>query len=184
MSALDRVPDDDLDSVSSGGSNGSYDDDRGSSSGGSSSKEQEEEDKIELANRESTIVFRLRLLVFIVLLLAAVAVSLIVYYITSGAEEEESKSQYEAASEKVIEAFKEIVDHKLGAVSSLGVAAIAHGVDHTRNWPFVSLSSFQQRAATARAESGALYVHISPMVSESDREEWDEFVTGEDSNWM
>jgi hypothetical protein len=184
MSAFDRDKEDDLESLSSGGSSGSINgDDAGSSSAGSSAKEQKEE-KIELANRESTIVFRLRLLVFLVLLIAAVAVSLIVYYITYGAEEEESKTQYESAAEKVLEAFNNIVDHKLAAVSSLGVALIAHGVDHTRTWPFVTLSSFQQRAATAREESGALYVHINPMVSESDRQEWEEFVVGEDSNWM
>jgi hypothetical protein len=181
MSALDRDKEDDLESLSSAGSNNG--DDAGSSSAGSSAKEQEEE-KIELANRESTIVFRLRLLVLLVLLLAAVAVSLIVYYITSGAEEEESRTQYEGAAEKVLEAFDNIVEHKLGAVSSLGVAFIAHGVDHTRTWPFVALSSFQQRAATAREASGALYVHINPMVSESDRQEWEKFVVGEDSNWM
>jgi hypothetical protein len=66
-------------------------------------------------------------------------------------------------------------------MSSLGVAAI---VDYTRTWPFVTLSSFQQRAATAKEESGALYVHINHMVSESDRKKWEEFVVGEDSNWM
>jgi membrane protein required for beta-lactamase induction len=185
MSALNRDKENDLESFSSGDSSGSNNgDDAGSSTAGSSAKEQEEEKIIELASRESTIVFRLRLLVFLVLLIAAVAVSLIVYFITYGAEEEESKTQYEGAAEKVLEAFDNIVDHKLAAVSSLGVALIAHGVDHIRTWPFVTLSSFQQRAATAREESGALYVQINPMVSESDRQEWEKFVVGEDSKWM
>jgi hypothetical protein len=159
-----------------------YDDNESeSSSTGSTVKEQEE---VKLAKRETMAVFRLRLLVFIVLLLAAIAVSVIVYYITTGAEHEESKSQYEGASDKVLEAFIDIVDSKLAAVSSLGVAAIAHGVDHIRTWPFVTLSSFQQRSATAREQSGSLFVHINPIVTDIERLEWEKFVVGEDAYWM
>jgi hypothetical protein len=184
MSALDRVPVDEIDSLSDSSSSSDNDNDTGSSSAGSSA-DQEDEKVIQLANRETVIVFRLRLLVFLVLLLASIAVSAVVYTITHDAEEAEAKTQYEGAAERVIDAFIDIVDSKLATVSSLGVAAIAHSVDHdTQTWPFVTLSRFQQRAATVREESGALYVHINPMVSESDRQEWEEFVVGEDSNWM
>jgi hypothetical protein len=138
----------------------------------------------ELGQQETNNVLRLRLIVFLVLLLAAVAVSVIVYFITTGAEREEADSQFAGAAEKVLEAFLDIVNSKLGAVSSVGVAAIAHGVDHTRTWPFVTLSSFQQRSATARSLSDALYVHINPIVEEEDRAAWEEFVISEDASWM
>jgi hypothetical protein len=187
MSAVDRDPVYDLESSLPGsGRSGSYiDNEQGSSSTdtGYGAVEQEEE-KMQLANRETVIVVRLRLLVFLVLLLASISVSAVVYYTANDAEETEAETQYDSAAERVIEAFIDIVDSKLATVSSLGVAAIAHGVDHTNAWPFVTLSRFQQRAATAREESGALYVHINPMVSESDRQEWEEFVVGEDSDWM
>jgi hypothetical protein len=72
----------------------------------------------------------------------------------------------------------------LAAISSLAVAIIAHGVDHRRSWPFVTLSSFQQRSSTARKLADALFVTISPIVSELNRKEWEDFVTLEDSYWM
>ena len=48
----------------------------------------------------------------------------------------------------------------------------------------MTLSSFEQRAATARKESGAIYLHINPLVTNATRKEWEEFVVGEDSYWM
>ena len=96
-----------------------------------------------------------------------------------------SSSCEDGAAKKVLESFMDIVDSKLGAVTSMEVAIIAHGVDHVRTWPFVTLSSFQQRASTARKQSGALYVHINPMVTEDQKDEWEVFVLGKnDSYWM
>jgi hypothetical protein len=183
MSALGQFPIDDVSSADSDkDDDDDYNEDSGSSSAGSIAKDQEEE-RTTLARNETIAVFRLRLLVFMILLMAAVAVSLIVFFITSGAENKESESQYEGAAEKVLDAFIDIVESKLASMASIGVAAIAHGIDNKRTWPFLTLSSFQQRAATAREESGALYIHINPMVSESNRQEWEEYVVGEDS-WM
>jgi hypothetical protein len=179
----DPTHDADGDSSDSDNDNDHDHDDNGSSSTGSNAKEQEEE-KITLAKNETIAVVRLRLCVFFVLLMAAIAVSVIVYYTTSTAETKESESQYEGAAEKVIQAFLDIVDSKLATVSSVGVTAIAYGIDQQRDWPFVTLSSFQQRAATVIEESGALYLDINPMVSESDRQEWEKYVVGNNSNWM
>jgi hypothetical protein len=83
-----------------------------------------------------------------------------------------------------LDAFRNIVEQKLGAISAVGVATIAHGVDHARFWPFVTLSSFQQRCATARSLSDALFVSINPFVNESQRIEWEEYVVSNDSYWM
>jgi uncharacterized membrane protein len=181
MSALRQDLVCDVESLADSASDAYDDDDNetGSSSAGSIAYE-----KMELAKKETLAVFRLRFLMFIVLLMSAMMLIVIIYYITAGGEDEEYKSQYEVASKKVLKAFIDIVDSKLAAVTSLGVAATAHGVDHTRTWPFVTLSSFQQRSATARDQSGSLYVHINPMVNESDRQEWEDFVVGEDASWM
>lgn len=101
----------------------------------------EEEIKVELAKRETIIVTRLRILVFLVLLLAAISVSLVVYYITTQAENQESDNQYETAADKVLEQFVEGAKIRLGAVASLAVAVVAHGVDHQVGWPFVTVVS-------------------------------------------
>lgn len=60
----------------------------------------------------------------------------------------------------------------------------AHGVDHERSWPFVTLSSFQQRALTARVQSGALYVHINPVVELFETADWENFTTSKEAYWM
>jgi hypothetical protein len=140
--------------------------------------------KERLGQAETNAVFLLRLVVFLVMLLAAVAVSITIYIITSGAENEEFESQFDGAAGKVVDTFQNVVNQKVAAISSLAVAIIAHGVDHSRNWPFVTLSAFQQRSSTARKLADALFVTISPIVTDKNRKEWEDFVTLEDSYWM
>ena len=93
----------------------------------------------QLTKKETAAVFKIRVIVILVLMFVATAVSVIVYRITKGGETEEFKTQWEGSSQKVLIAFADIV-HQMGAVSGLGVAIIAHGVDHFRDWPFVTLS--------------------------------------------
>jgi hypothetical protein len=153
---------------------------------GSRATEVSEAEKEELAQKETEHVLMLRVLVVLVLLLAAVAVSIVVYTITENAEIDEFETQYTALSETVLRTFEEIVTEKMGAISSVSVAAIAHGVDHHREWPFVTLSFFQERSATARSLSGALSVSINPVVSDAQRSEWEKFVVEEeeDHGWI
>lgn len=112
---------------------------KSTSTGTSKTGEAEDEVKIELAKRETVVVNRLRFLVFLILLLAAVSVSIIVYYITSEAERQEFENQYEGAADKILSEFVDGVKLKLGAAASLGVAAVAYGVDHSIRWPFVTV---------------------------------------------
>jgi uncharacterized membrane protein len=157
-----------------------------SETGGSGSRiteDSSESDREQLAQRETRIVFGLRVLVVIVLLLAAIGVSVVVYYITRNAEVDEFETQYTALADTVLRAFEDIVTQKLGALSSLGVAVIAHGVDLDQTWPFVTLSAFQPRSATARSLSGAVYLSINPIVSYAQRAEWEEYVV-EEAGWI
>ena len=147
-----------------------------------SKNSQEQEDKV--AERETGQVFRLRVLVILVLLLAAVAVSFTTYHITKNAEDDEFENAFKATSAKVLETFEEILPQNIGAIASLALATVAHGVDHSRDWPFVTLSSFQQRATKARSLSNALFIAIAHSVTAENRIEWEDFVTETDSLWM
>lgn len=51
----------------------------------------------------------------------------------------------------------------------------AHGIDHGKSWPFVTLSSFQERAATIMDSSGVLYVGFNPIVYQADRTKWENY---------
>ena len=143
-------------------------------------------DKLRLARKETAQVFRLRLLVFLVLLVAAIVVCLIIFRVMTESEESVFEQQFASAAEKIQAAFVDIVEVHMSAISSLGVAMIAHGRDHTtQKWPFVTLSSFQERATTAREQSGVLYVHMNPEVKPEDRLQWEIFAANSsDGDWM
>lgn len=80
--------------------------------------------------------------------------------------------------------FHEIATHKLEAAGSLVVAMIAHGEDHKLGWPFVTLSSFQERAHTVKDLSGVLYLGFNPVVSREQRLAWENYTNYHpDANW-
>ena len=148
--------------------------------------EDSSDSKPRLARKETIHVFRLRGLVFLVLAIAAVTVSLIVYRIMWEAEQSNFEQQYASAAEKIETAFLDIINVHMSAISSLGVAIIAHGRDDaTQKWPYVTVTSFQERATTAREQSGVLYVHLNPEVQPSKRAEWEMFAANKsNAGWM
>jgi len=72
----------------------------------------------------------------------------------------------------------------MGAAGSLVVAMIAEGLAKEKEWPFVSLSSFQERAATIKRLSGALYIGMNPVVLQKERARWEWYSTqSPDAKW-
>lgn len=139
-----------------------------------------------LARRETANVNRLRYLVLASLLVAAAGVSALVFLISKDAQEDEMDAQFHSASVRLAEAFDRIRTARIATLASLAVAAIAHGVDHKRDWPFVTLSSYQQRAYTAKQNSGVLQVSIAPLVTNENRILWEEYIVSNeaDVDWM
>jgi hypothetical protein len=80
------------------------------------------------------------------MLLPAIAVPVTINIIISEVDQDEFESQFDGATSKVLETFNNVVQQKVSAISSLAVNNIAHGIDHSRDWPFVTLSSFQKRS--------------------------------------
>lgn len=145
-----------------------------------------ENTKGQLGKRETQNVNRLRYVVLGILTVAAVGISFLVYYVTRSAQNDEISTEFESAAESLEEAFRAIRTERIGALSSMAVAAIAHGVDHSRDWPFVSLSFFQQRAFVAKGNSGALQVSIAPLVRQVDRDLWEQYVVSDEAevDWI
>ena len=84
-----------------------------------------------------------------------------------------------------MDAFENIVKQKIGAISALAVANIAHSTDHSNDWPFVTLSSFQQRSFTTRILADALFVSTLPLVSDEHRDAWEnEYIVSSNANWI
>ena len=163
----------------------SVDEDSKSNSGTSadSSTKASDEDGDDIKDLLSAKVLRLRVLVIIALLLAATAVSIVIYVVTRNAEMEEFEIQYEGNAEKVMDSFNNIVN-KMGAISGIGVAAEADSHSTKSEWPYVTLTSFQERAGNARTLSGTLYVSINPIIdTKEELVKWEEYVLGENNQW-
>ena len=154
-------------------------------------KSSSEDEKL-FAKKETQAVLRLRLLVFDFLIVATIAISLIVYFTTSGSERSEYETQYESAAKKVIEAFMDIAQTQMAAVAALSVTLgiageeqnSSNGNTSSSGWPFVTLKRFQERASATRSQSGSLYLHVNPLVTRDERQDWELYVTGESSFWM
>jgi hypothetical protein len=140
--------------------------------------------KNEFSKKESVAVNRLRLLVFGVIMVAAVSISAIVYIITKDGEDKEFESQFHGMSEQLVSTFEGIISYRISVLGGLRVSAISHAMDNNNSWPFVTLSNFQQRAATSKRMSKSVYVGIHPIVEENNRAKWEEYVAQEGLGWM
>lgn len=68
------------------------------------------------------------------------------------------------------------------SAGSLVLAAVAHGIDHSRKMPFITLSSFQQRSSTTKRLSGAILIQTHPIVWNEERALWENYTRYNDDN--
>ena len=160
----------------------------GSSSNKSSGQNEEPKEVSDLgmSHRESKAVKQLRVAVFCALLAAAIIVSVIVYVITKMGETNEFETQYDGMSGQLITTFNLIISQKLSVLGPLRVALMAHAIDREGQtaWPFVTLSSVQQRAATSKRLSNSFFVGVYHVIDDSNKLEWEEYVATEGPKWM
>jgi hypothetical protein len=84
----------------------------------------------QLAEKETKAVFKLRVAVVFVLLACATTVAVAIYHLTQTSENEAYEIQYQAASDKVLKAFEDILVVHAGSLSSLTVAITTQGSYH------------------------------------------------------
>ena len=139
----------------------------------------------QLSRRDTNSVNRLRVLTIALTALVAIGISSLVFILTSGAETEVFETNYEGIAGKILDSFYSIID-RAGSISSLGIAATVHGLEHSDSpWPFMTLSAFEQRSATTRKISGSYFVSIEPLVTDNDRIKWEQYVVrNESTRWM
>jgi hypothetical protein len=74
------------------------------------------------------------------------------------------------------DAFLAIANERLAYAGALVVAIVDHALQQEGDgWPFVTLSSFQRRAAIVKGHSGVLFIGINPIVQRSDRAKWENY---------
>ena len=174
-------------SVSSGASSSlkTLEDDALSTNGSSvTDYDSSEKIKRDLSRQESLTVLLLRVLVILILVLSAMGICILVYSISHRSDEDEVLTQLGSAANQLRHEFEAIGTEKLSALGSLAVTATVQGVDQSRGFPYVSLSSFQERGYMTLANAGVLSLSINPLVSDEQRGEWEAYVIGEDSKWI
>jgi hypothetical protein len=137
----------------------------------------------DFSKKESKAINYLRVLVFVILFVAAVAVSFIVFRIARNGEETEFVSKFDAVAEQLTTIFMNVPDEKFGTLGSLSVAYTAQARDTNATFPYVTLTSFQQRASTSRRLSGSFLTAYQPIIDDDDKTAWERYVTQE-KDWM
>ncbi|KAG7366377.1 adenylate/guanylate cyclase [Nitzschia inconspicua] len=142
--------------------------------------------KLELSGKETKHVNRLRYLVLFVLIFVSIGISCLVYFLVDLATTAEMESGYERSVGRLTTAFEQIRTHRIASLASLAIATNAHGIDHIRDWPFVSLSFFQKRSYIPKVQSGVLQVSIAPFVSNQHQSDWEAYVVSDEPQvaWM
>ncbi|KAG7341943.1 adenylate/guanylate cyclase with integral membrane sensor [Nitzschia inconspicua] len=135
--------------------------------------------KLELSGKETKYVNRLRYLVLLVLTMVAIGISCLVYFLVDLAATADMEYGYERSVGHLTTAFEEIRTVRIASLASMAIAVNAHGIDHERGWPFVSLSFFQERAFIPKVQSGVLQVGIAPIVSNEDQDNWEAYIVSD-----
>jgi hypothetical protein len=143
----------------------------------------DDEKQAQFSAKESKNVNRLRLLVFLALALASLAVAFTVYEVVRQSQQTEIKARFHGVSGRVTDAFMSIPNEKIGPLGSLRVAYTAQARDTNSTWPFVTLTSFQQRASIVKRLTGSLHLAFLPLVEEEDRAAWEAYVP-KSASWM
>lgn len=161
-------------------------DDNASDEEGVSIGNQEEEDcssdDEELAEVENRAVSCLRGTVIIILVSAALLISLIVHHVSSRAEAFTFVDAFNDAS-TVLEAFRESLGYKLGAIDSLAIDLSSFARATHSEWPLVTLPEFERRAANTRDMTEAEFIMLLPFVSESSLATWESYSV-ENQDWL
>lgn len=142
----------------------------------------DEDLKHKLTQKESKVVFQLRIWVMRVLLLTGVAVSLVIYSMMVTSQLDEFHNVYDGAAHQILTALAGNRDDgttlaaRLHEISALSAAYTAEGATSHQDWPFIALPNFQQRAEKTLHSSGAIFVSSAPYVRTEERAAWETFV--------
>ena len=157
--------------------------DTGSVTGRTSSTDEFTNIKNGLARKETKQVLRLRVLVVLILVAAAASISAAIFYIVRSSEIDEFETIYYGSADKIVDALQEVVV-EMSSVSALAVAATADSIGSNKTWPLFTMTNFQERAANARTQSGAIFVSINPLVEKDALSAWERYVLSDANSWM
>ena len=150
-----------------------------------------------VAPKENRAVWYLRILVFFVLFLVASVVCVSVYLVSEQAETQDFEDDFEDIGTKLVSSFESTLKQRFGILEEFAqdVTSYVHDSQSltaggssnnnmdmnstdttTVRWPFVALPNYEQRAMSSVRLADLFSLVMMPIVSESDRADWDDFV--------
>ncbi len=156
-----------------------------SKSGDTLADSESEGEKEFVASDYRVIATHLRLLVFALFVGLCLALPLLVYSISRNNQEEWFEGTFSSISAKFINNVEFQLSRKLSAVDSLRIALTSHGsnIPNNQTWPFVTIPDWDFRANNVKDLGSLLSIALHPMVTEGDREEWEQYVQ-ENLDWL
>ncbi|KAL7565587.1 hypothetical protein ACA910_014299 [Epithemia clementina (nom. ined.)] len=128
-----------------------------------------------VAHGETKAIRILRVVVLVVLLLTATLVSVGVYRYTRHEETSTFEREYQHNALKIMQAFHDAVERRLGAINTLSTAMTSLALYTNQSFPFVTMPDFALRGSDLRAQADAIAVHYMPLVTDDNRQEWERY---------
>lgn len=140
--------------------------------------------KEEIARKETSMVTRLKFGVLSCLAIAAVATALIIYITADTGETNQYKIQLNGAYKKISHSFVGVAAKRIETMAAMKIITVIEGMHDV--WPFVTVPSFQESSKNILDSSGALLLVFHPRIDDNDtqRSQWENYVSSNASDWM
>lgn len=149
------------------------------------SEQPQDPEKIEkvLAHAETRQIFWIRLTLILILMVATALVSSAIFFRTRNAEVTEFETQFVDHAVKIIDAMEVHMQHTLGAVDNLGVLYTSYARTSESRWPYVTISEFEFRGASAKSLANTELVSFLPLITDATRQNWESY-SRDSSSWV
>jgi hypothetical protein len=92
-------------------------------------------------------------------------------------------TQFHAYANEILDVSQINAKNIFASITSMSVSITSHALFSKSKWPFVSLPDFEAKGEQLVELSGALYFSLNPVVTEENREAWEEY-TIQNHEWL
>lgn len=138
---------------------------------------------IELAQRETRAVNRLRTILAVVLVTTATLVAVFVYIFTSHSERNGFQSTFDSYSHLIEDKVQTNARGRLEAIGALAASIQAYALNTDSKWPFVTMPFFEDRVTSMQSVLDAYGILLFPIVKDENRTAWEEYSVNH-SDWV
>jgi hypothetical protein len=136
-----------------------------------------------IAQEETVVVFRLKMVVLLVLVISAVGVAFTVHFYLRRSELAAFHAQYKVDSKKILQTAGSTIESVFGAFDTVAVSLVSHARATNQTWPFVTLPDFAVRMSKTVHLSRTINMNFLPLVTPTQRKDWETYAIHND-DWV